>query len=35
MENIKIHTKVEEALKNPRWAEAIEAEMDALQINST
>ena len=35
MENIKIPTKVEEALQNPKWAEAMEAEMDALQRNDT
>ena len=35
MENIKIPIKVEEALQNPKWAEAMEAEMDALQRNDT
>ena len=35
MENIKIPTKVEEALQNPKWAEAMETEMDALQRNGT
>jgi len=35
MENIKIPTKVEEALKNPKWAKAVEAEMHALQRNGT
>jgi len=33
MENIKIPTKIEEALQNPKWAEAMETEMDALQRN--
>ena len=31
MESIKIPTKVEEALKNPKWVEAMQIEMDALQ----
>ena len=35
MKNIKIPTNVEEALKNPKWAAAMEAEMDALQRNGT
>jgi hypothetical protein len=33
--NIKIPTNVEEALKNLKWAEVMEAEMDALQRNGT
>ena len=35
MENIKIPTKIEEALQNPKWAEAMEVEMDALHRNGT
>jgi hypothetical protein len=35
MKNIKIPTNVEEALKNPKWVAAMEAEMDALQRNGT
>jgi hypothetical protein len=29
MTNIKIPTKIEDALQHPKWAEAIEAEMGA------
>lgn len=35
MENIKIPIKIEEALQNPKWAEAMEVEMDALHKNET
>ena len=35
MENIRIPTKVEDALQHPKWAEAMEAEMNALQRNDT
>ncbi|XP_073265279.1 uncharacterized protein [Populus alba] len=35
MENIKIPTKVEDALQHPKWVEAMEAEMSALQRNDT
>lgn len=35
MAEIKIPTKVEEALKDPKWVEAIQVEMDALQKNGT
>lgn len=35
MNGIKIPTKVEEALQDPRWTEAMEVEMKALQKNKT
>ena len=35
METIKIPTRVEEALRDPKWTEAIQNEMEALQKNKT
>jgi hypothetical protein len=35
MANIRIPIKVEDALQHPKWAEAMEAEMSALQRNDT
>ncbi|KAM2062129.1 hypothetical protein ACFX1T_047111 [Malus domestica] len=35
METIKIPTKVEEALRNPKWTEAMQVEIEALQKNKT
>ena len=35
MDGVKIPTKVEEALQDPRWKEAMDVEMKALQKNET
>ncbi|CAL8088305.1 unnamed protein product [Prunus armeniaca] len=35
MDNIKIPTRVEEAFNDPKWAEAMNIEMEALQKNNT
>jgi len=35
MANIRIPIKAEDALQHPKWAEAMEAEMIALQRNDT
>ncbi|KAM2640762.1 hypothetical protein TB1_027109 [Malus domestica] len=35
MDGNKIPTKVEESLQDPRWTEAMEVEMEALQKNGT
>ncbi|CAL2276240.1 unnamed protein product [Prunus armeniaca] len=35
MDSIKIPTHVEEAFKDPKWAEAMNIEMEALQKNNT
>ena len=35
MEAIRVPTRVEEALKDPKWAKAMDEEMLALQKNNT
>ena len=35
MDSIKISTRVEEAFNDPKWAEAMNIEMEALQKNNT
>ncbi|KAI5333659.1 hypothetical protein L3X38_023791 [Prunus dulcis] len=35
IDNIKIPTRVEEAFNDPKWAEAMNIEMEALQKNNT